>query len=82
MSDKNRIPYKIYLDENEIPILFFHGTADKLISYHHSEWMYERNKGAVKELHLIPGADHARSWDVDPAEYERIIAEFLKKYNL
>ena len=67
------------LDENEIPILFFHGTADKLISYHHSEWMYERNKGAVKELHLIPDTAHAHAWNHDPAEYGKIIADFLGK---
>ena len=67
------------LDENEIPILFVHGTEDKLISFHHSEWMYERNKGRKKELHLIPDAAHAHAWNHDPAEYEKIISDFLEK---
>ena len=67
------------LDGNEIPVLFFHGTEDKLINYEHSEWMYERDKGAVKELHLIPETAHAHAWNHDPAEYERIIADFLQK---
>ena len=67
------------LDDNEIPICFIHGMGDKLISYHHSEWMYERNKGQIKELHLIPDAAHAEAWLHDPAEYERIVADFLKK---
>ena len=70
------------LVDNEIPILFIHGAEDDYIVPDQSKWMYELNKGTKKELHLIPGADHARSWDVDPAEYERIIAEFLEKYNL
>ncbi len=66
------------LDDNEIPILFVHGTEDKLISYHHSEWMYERNRGSRKELHLIPDTAHAHAWNHDPAHYEEIIANFLK----
>ncbi len=67
------------LVDNEIPICFFHGTADKLIDYHQSEWMYDLNKGEKKELHLIPDTPHAQAWNHDPAEYERIIAEFLEK---
>ena len=67
------------LDDNEIPILFFHGTEDKLIRYQQSEWMFERNKGSRKELHLIPETAHAHAWNHDPVEYERIIREFLQK---
>ena len=67
------------LVDNEIPILFIHGADDDYISPKQSEWMYDLNKGERKELHLIPGADHAHAWNVDPAAYERIIAEFLEK---
>ena len=67
------------LDDNEIPILFFHGMEDKLIRYQHSEWMYERNKGSLKELHLIPGTAHAHAWNHDPEKYEKIVSDFLKK---
>ncbi len=65
------------LNDNEIPICFFHGTEDKLISYRHSEWMYERNKGDKKELHLIPDTAHAHAWNHDPEAYMEIIREFL-----
>ncbi len=67
------------LDDNEIPILFFHGMEDKLIRYQHSEWMYERNKGSLKELHLIPDTAHAHSWNHDPDNYEKIVRDFLEK---
>ena len=67
------------LVDNEIPILFIHGTGDDLIDCKQSEWMYDLNKGSRKELHLIPDTPHAQAWNHDPAEYERIIAEFLKK---
>ena len=67
------------LVDNDIPILFIHGTDDNLISYHQSEWMYELNKGSVKELRLIPDTAHAHAWNHDPEEYERIIADFLRR---
>ncbi len=67
------------LVDNEIPICFIHGTEDKLIDYHQSEWMYDLNKGSKKELHLIPDTAHAMAWNHDPEAYERIIAEFLRK---
>ncbi len=69
----------VSLVDNEIPILFIHGTDDDLIDCKQSEWMYDLNKGSRKELHLIPDTPHAQAWNHDPAEYERIIAEFLKK---
>lgn len=67
------------LVDNEIPILFIHGTDDKLISSSQSEWMYELNKGDRKELHLIPDTGHALAWNHDPKAYEQIIAAFLKR---
>ncbi|MBQ6519303.1 MAG: alpha/beta hydrolase [Anaerolineaceae bacterium] len=67
------------LVDNEIPILFIHGAADDYVAPQQSEWMYDLNKGSQKELHLIPGAGHAHAWNVDPAAYERIIAEFIEK---
>ena len=65
------------LDENHIPILFFHGTDDKLISFHQSEWMFERCKTCLKELRLIPDTAHAQAWNHDPDEYEKAVASFL-----
>ena len=67
------------LVDNEIPILFIHGTDDETISFHQSEWMHDLNKGEMKEIYLVPGVAHAKAWDHDPAEYERVIAEFLQK---
>lgn len=67
------------LVDNEIPICFIHGTEDKLIDYHQSQWMFDLNKGTKKELHLIPDTPHAQAWNHDPDEYERIIADFLEK---
>lgn len=68
------------LVDNEVPVLFIHGAADDYIDCRQSEWMYELDKGSKKELHFIPDAGHAQSWNHDPAEYEKIISNFLDKY--
>ena len=67
------------LVDNKVPILFIHGSADDFISPSQSEWMYELNKGTQKELHLVPEAGHAQSWNHDPEEYKNIIQTFLTK---
>ena len=66
------------LYENEIPICFIHGKADKFISYSQSEKMHEINKG-YSELHLFPGADHAQSIDSDVNRYEEVLRAFVEK---
>ena len=64
--------------DNEIPILFFHGTEDKLISYKQSEWMSSIEQNGKTELCLIPDTEHAHAWDHDPAAYEQIVRDFLQ----
>lgn len=66
------------LDENEVPILFMHGAADKFILPKNSEDMAKRTKGK-SEVHLIPGAEHAMSILTDPELYEKCLETFLKR---
>ena len=66
------------LDDNEIPILFIHGTEDKTIPCEQSRQMYERNKGQCKQLHLIPETGHADAWLHDPENYEKIVRDFIE----
>lgn len=65
--------------QSDVPICFMHGDEDKLIDCHHSEMMYEQCRNGLSELHLFPGAAHARSVVVDPEGYEKILLTFLKK---
>ena len=64
------------LKDNRIPILFIHGAEDKFIVPEHSKRMKEATKGYA-ELHLIPGADHARSVLTDPDAYAEHVTSFL-----
>lgn len=66
------------LDDNTVPILFIHGSADTFILPRHSQDMFDRTKG-IKEIHFIPGAEHAESMLREPVEYQRIVEGFLAK---
>ena len=69
------------LDENEIPILFIHGAEDNFILPKNSEDMSKRTKG-YKELYTIPGAGHAESVLIAPAEYKEYLEAYLKHLGL
>lgn len=62
----------------DVPVLFIHGEADTLIPPAASKRLYEAKRGA-KELHLFPGAEHARSLFSDRARYAEILNAFLDK---
>lgn len=66
------------LTENTVPILFIHGTADRLIPCTMSQEMFEANKGK-KQLVLFDGAEHARSVFSDPGKYRNTLGAFLSK---
>lgn len=65
------------LKDNKVPICFIHGTDDTFITPDHSERMAAATKG-YKELHLVKGAAHAKSINVDPKGYEEIVDKFVK----
>lgn len=66
------------LEKNTLPILFIHGDEDGFVPPEMVYGNYEASKGQ-KELVLIPGADHAKTFSADPVAYEKIISTFLKK---
>jgi len=64
------------LQDNTIPIVFFHGADDDFIPPEHSKRMKEATKGYT-EIHLIPRAEHAMSILTDPKGYRAFVANFL-----
>ena len=64
------------LDDNEVPILFIHGSEDGFIPPKNSEDMAARTKGK-SELHYIKGAGHANSVITDTESYKQYVRNFL-----
>lgn len=66
------------LKDNTIPILFMHGAEDHFIVPEHSKRMSRATAG-YSEVHLIDGAEHARSVLTDPKRYAEAVHAFLEK---
>ena len=71
-----------YLDEDDPPLLIFHGTNDPLVPVEQSELLHAaaEKKGIESSLHIIKGAKH--SFHLQPAQEdlrERVI-EFFEKH--
>ncbi len=68
------------LKENEIPVFFLHGKADRFVP---CEMTLENHRActAPKELLLVDGAGHGTSYLQDKESVEQAIRIFLSKYN-
>lgn len=67
------------LSQAKIPVLFIHGSEDDFVP----TWMGKANYAAcaseLKELYLVPGAAHAKSFPTDPEGYKKRVRAFLAK---
>jgi alpha-beta hydrolase superfamily lysophospholipase len=61
-----------------LPILLFHGTADKTVPISSSDAFARELRGWVTYFR-VPGAAHAASWNVNPALYEQRLTTFLAR---
>lgn len=68
------------MENNRVPILFFHGAADEFILPKHTVRGYEACK-AYKEMYLIDGAGHAQSYQNNPETYAKRVATFIQAIN-
>ena len=63
----------------KLPIMFIHGEKDTFVPF---EMVYELYEAAntEKELYVVPDAEHANAYDIDPALYEEKVINFVTKY--
>lgn len=61
----------------KIPILFIHGDTDTFVPTAMVYPLYEQCKSSPKELYLVPGAEHAMAYTVDPVTYTSRISQFI-----
>lgn len=68
------------LSNTNIPVLFIHGSHDKFVPV---EMTYENylTCNSQKELLIVPGAGHGRSYLVDREKYEKSVLDFWNKYD-
>ena len=61
--------------------MIVHGKKDTMVPYYHAEEIYERNKDHAY-LYSLEGVEHAKMFETDIDEYERVLIDFLKKVGL
>ena len=68
------------LSQTEIPVLFIHGTHDKFVPI---SMTYENYLccNSEKELLIVPGAGHGRSYLVDKERYEQAVLGFWNRFD-
>lgn len=70
--------YLAHAADLKVPMLVFHGEADRLVSIRTSEALAKARPDIVT-LVKVPGATHVRSWNMDPATYDEDVRDFLAR---
>ena len=60
-----------------VPVLFMHGTADRVVPVRMSRELHER-AGAGRSLWLIDGMDHYEVWEEQAEEAQQRLIEFFR----
>jgi hypothetical protein len=74
--DFDRLDWVARAGELSVPILLFHGPDDLFVPWEGSREI-ARTRPDLVTLEVVDGAEHTKSWNVDPARYEDAVAEFL-----
>ncbi|MFC6171222.1 alpha/beta hydrolase [Loigolactobacillus jiayinensis] len=65
--------------KNHKPIYFVTGTADKFVPHYMTKKLYQADH-SPKEMWLVPGAAHVKSFSKQPVAYQQHLKQFLTKY--
>lgn len=62
------------------PMLFIHGDKDDFVPFSMLQPLYDA-KPEPKAIWIAPGSGHARAYKDHPAEYTRVVRDFLSEWN-
>lgn len=67
------------VSERAFPVLLICGTLDRRIPCRHARRIFRAATGP-KELWVVRGAQHTGAYGIDPAEFERRVLAFFRRY--
>ncbi|WP_078413674.1 alpha/beta hydrolase [Priestia abyssalis] len=70
-----------FVDHIQNPVLFIHSAQDDYILPRMTKELYEKKPGP-KALYYAPFGTHARSYAENRSDYEKVIDDFLEKFNI
>ena len=76
--DWNGMDFLARADELTVPILLIHGDADDTVPVETSV-EFASKLPELTELHIFANAGHVASWNLYTQEYERLVADFVKR---
>jgi hypothetical protein len=76
--DWNGMDFLARADELTVPILLIHGDADDTVPVETSV-EFASKLPELTELHTFANAGHVASWNLYTQEYERLVADFVKR---
>lgn len=65
------------IKENELPILFIHGTKDRVADIRSMQKIYDACHAPKFQL-IVEGADHTKSCFVEPEKYQQALLDFFR----
>jgi pimeloyl-ACP methyl ester carboxylesterase len=69
--------YHSTLSDIHVPILLFHGDADRTIPVDLSDAAAAQRPDIITYIR-VPGAGHVRAWNIDPEAYRQAVLEFVR----
>ena len=63
-----------------VPMLFVHGDKDNFVPTYMAALLHDACTAEYKDILIVKGADHAKSYIVDKEGYEKKIDEFIERF--
>ena len=77
-QDFDAVDHLSVMDTFHTPVLLFHGSIDKTVPIAQVEG-FAHARPDIVEYHRVEGAQHVRTWNIDPEKYESAVEAFVHR---
>ncbi|GGQ97526.1 alpha/beta hydrolase [Deinococcus ruber] len=77
-QDFDAVDHLSVMDTFHTPMLMFHGSIDKTVPVAQVE-TFAHARPDIVEYHRVEGAQHVRTWNIDPESYEAAVEGFIRR---
>ncbi|WP_310584288.1 prolyl oligopeptidase family serine peptidase, partial [Deinococcus sp.] len=77
-QDFDAVDHLSVMDSFHTPMLVFHGSSDRTVPIAQVE-QFAHTRPDIVEYHRVEGAQHVRTWNIDPGHYEQAVRAFVHR---